>query len=328
VSILLINGLVVVTTFLLLNNSYVFYTSWSDLLGTSSLQSASQHGRPAADMLRTVSGPSLAQVAGKRSFQLPDRGRRLQSYTVNDAATPARMHVLVYLPAGYRSNSRRRYPVIIGLHGYPGVPRSFTKLNFLRTADQLTSEHHLAPTIFVMPQINDPDTLDTECVDGPAGSPQTETWLASELPDWVVRHFHVRTDRRSWATLGYSFGGWCAAELAMRHPSIFGAGLVFEGYFELDFGRRYAPITGAARRPYDLVAIAGDNPPPVGMWVFSSKQDKLSYPTSSRFVSRAKAPLSVSATVVPTGGHRGSVFEPYTARALTWLARNLPGFRA
>lgn len=328
VSVLLINALVIGMSFLLLNNTYVFYSSWSDVFGTSPLQQATAHGGSAGEILQKVPGPTLARVTGKRDFTLPDPGKRMQSYEVNDVASSTRMNVLVYLPAGYRSRSSRRYPVIVGLHGFPAVPHSFAKINFLHTADRLTREHQLAPTIFVIPQINNPTNLDTECVNGPAGAPQTDTWLSSELPRWVVAHFHVQTGRLSWATLGYSFGGWCAAELTMRHPSIFSAALVFEGYFELDFGRTYRPITGAARRPYDLVTMAGNNPPPVAVWVFGSRQDGLSAPTTTGFVRRAKPPLVVSATIVPTGGHRSAVYSPYTAGALSWLARTIPGFHA
>jgi S-formylglutathione hydrolase FrmB len=323
VAVLLMNGLVIAICFLLLNNAYVFYTSWSDVFGSGKRESANQYGGPAHDALEKTTSRGLGRLAGPVDYALPDPGRRMQQYVVRDAASSADMQVLVYLPAGYRPGSTRRYPVVVGLHGFPSVPQSFVHLNFLRTADTLTREHRMPPTIFVIPQINFPNTLDTECVNGPPGTPQTDTWLAGELPDWVVRHFHVKTQRQDWATFGYSFGGWCAAELTMRHPGIFAAAVSLEGYFRPEFGRIYVPLTGAALRPYDLIWMAAHNPPPVAVWVFASKQDKLSYPTSSRFIRSAKAPLSVNATIVPTGGHRSAVFEPYVARAFTWLARTL-----
>lgn len=326
VAVVLMNALVIATCFLVLNNTYIFYTNWSDVFGSSKQEASAQFGGPATDALQKVRG-GLGKVSGPVDYALPDPGRRLQRYVVRDKASSRNMPVLVYLPAGYRARSARRYPVVVGLHGYPGVARSFVRLNFLKTADSLTRAHRLAPTIFVMPQITQPHTLDTECVNGPAGAPQTETWLARELPDWILRHLHVQTKRQSWAALGYSFGGWCAADLAMRHPGIFSAAIVFEGYFWPQFERGYTPITGAARKPYNLVTMAAHNPPPVAVWVFASKQDKLSYPSTRKFIAHAKAPLSVNATIVPVGGHRGSVFEPYTPRALTWLARTLTAFR-
>jgi dienelactone hydrolase len=325
--VLLMNGLVVGVCFLSLNNTYLFYTSWSDVFGSAKVQTPTQYGGPATDALQKVNAPGLGRVTGPRRYALPDPGRRLQRYVVADRASGLDMTVLVYLPEGYHPDSARRYPVIMGLHGYPSVARSFVKLTFLQTADTLTRAHRLAPTIFVIPQINNPHTLDTECINGPPGTPQPETWLTKELPDWIVRHLHVETRRQDWATFGYSFGGWCAADLAMRHPGLFSAAISLEGYFRPEFEPSYVPYSGAALKPYDLIAKEGDDPPPVAVWVFASKQDKLSYPTTRQFIDGAKAPLSVTATIVPTGGHRGSVFEPYTPQALTWLADTLTAFR-
>lgn len=327
VAVLLMNGLVIGTAFLVLNNSYVFYTSWSDVFGGSKPDASIQVGGRGTDALQKVSAPGLGKVVGRRDYALPEPRRRLQRYVVRDAASGLNMPVLVYLPPHYRPRAARTYPVIVGLHGYPGVAKSFTRLNFLKTIDALTRAHTLAPSILVIPTIDQPASLDTECLNGPVGTPQSDTWLSKELPNWIVRHFHVRTKRQDWTTFGYSYGGWCAAELTMRHPGLFAAGIIFEGYFHPEFGRSYRPLTDSALKPYDLVAMAGHHPPPVDLWVFTSKQDKLSYPTSSAFLSRAKAPLSVTAIVVPVGGHRGSVFEPYTARALTWLAGTLKAFR-
>ncbi|QDP95728.1 hypothetical protein FOE78_07265 [Microlunatus elymi] len=328
VAALLMNSLVIMVGFLVLNNSYVFYSSWSDLFGTGPKDSSSQHGGTGTAALRTVHGTDLKWVKGNRDFALPDPGRSLQDYHVRDVASDATMQVLVQLPRGYDPASTRRYPVIIGLHGFPSVPASFTKINFLRTAESLTKQHQFARTIFVIPQINSPRQLDTECVNGPApGDPQTDTWLSKELPPWIVRHLHVRTERQDWATLGYSFGGWCAAELTMRHPSLFSAAIVFEGYFHPLFGRDYVPLTGAQLKPYDLVAMAGHQPPPVAIWLFASQQDHLAYPTTHQFIEQAKAPLAVHAVIVPTGGHRTTIFEPYTAGSLLWLAKTLPAFR-
>ncbi len=237
------------------------------------------------------------------------------------------LQVLVSLPVGYDPRLTRTYPVVVALHGYPGGPMSVVSQSFLPDIDALTAAHALAATIVVVPQIDDPKTLDTECVNGPPGDPQTDTWLCSALPDWVVRHLHARTARTSWATLGYSYGGWCAASVTVRHPSVYGAAVVFEGYFEPDFGTGYDPLRATQLRAYDLVAIARQSPPPVAIWAFASRQDSLSYPSTARFVEAARAPLSMTAVIVKHGGHRESLYTPYIPGALRWLAQTMPGFR-
>jgi enterochelin esterase-like enzyme len=324
-----LNGVVVLLVLCVLNDQYLFYTSWSDLVGARQTRAVSQHGgSAAASQVALAHGPGLAHVAGARDYALPQPGQRLQQYSVLDPATGRDLPVLVDLPVGYDAASRHAYPVVLGLHGFPSVPMSWVRQNFLHVADTLVASRRLGPAIVVIPQIDDPRGLDTECVNGPPGDPQTETWLSQVVPTWAVRHLHVRTQRSAWVTFGYSYGGWCAATLTMRHPDVFGAAVVFEGYFAPDFLAGYDPFRPRQLTPYDLVTMARTAPPPVAMWVFASRQDTLSYPTTSRFVAGARAPLSVTATFVQSGGHRPSVYDPYTRDAWLWLARTMPAFRA
>lgn len=328
---LLLNAIVVLLSFVLLNDQYVFYASWADLFGSSAPDVRSQHGGTVREALAApAKGPGLGPVHATNAaqFALPQPGSRLQTYEVRDPASGRLGQVLVYLPAGYNPRSKRTYPVIMGLHGFPAVPQSFVAYNFLSTADQLTSEHRLAPTIFVIPQIDLPNQVDTECLNGPPGDPQAETWLSRVVPEWAVRHLRVRTARTSWATMGYSYGGWCSALLTMLHPDIFGAGIVIEGYFKPEFARSYSPLSRGQLTRLDLTRQAAVAPPPVALWIFASRQDHAAYPTTSRFLRAARPPLSISSVLVPEGGHRPAVFEPYVGTALVWLGQTLPGFHS
>jgi pimeloyl-ACP methyl ester carboxylesterase len=328
VQVLILNATVIALSFVLLNDQYVFYSSWSDLLGTHSGQVVAQHGGAAQGAMRAkVKGPGVGSAGSSADYRLPQPGRRLQTYSVRDVTSGATARVLVYLPAGYDPASSRTYPVILGLHGYPSTPNGFARQNFLSSADQLTREHRLAASITVIPTIDVPVGIDTECLNGPAGRPQTETWLAREIPAWALHHLRVRDERTAWATLGYSYGGWCAAMLTMRHPDVFAGAVVLSGYFRPDFGTGYDPYRHSQLRPFDLAGLARTAPPPVAMWVFASRQDGLAYPSTQRFLASARRPLAVTATIVRVGGHREGVYQPYVPAALTWLGRTLPGFR-
>lgn len=92
------------------------------------------------------------------------------------------MQVLVVLPRGYDPAKARTYPVIVGLHGLPGSPHSFDNTGILRVVNRLTLQHKIAPSIIVLPQIDVPDHLDTECVHGGPGQPQVDTWLSRSYP--------------------------------------------------------------------------------------------------------------------------------------------------
>ena len=330
VQVVLINLLVVALAGAALNDQYLFYSSWADLFGSHSTSVQVHHGGTTPEVVAAaVHGPGFRGMTTPAVLPpLPQPGSRTQSYTVVDKRSNAEGQVFVYLPVGYDPKSPRTYPVIMGLHGFPGGPRSFLRLDFVNTVDTLTAEHRLAPSIVVVPRIDTPASLDTECVNGGAGQPQTDTWLSHDIPAWTARHFRVERTRTSWATLGYSYGAWCAASLSMRHPDVFGGAIVLLGYFRPDFSAAYDPLSTAAERGYDLVTLAHTAPPPIAMWVLTSREDALSYPTTSKFLSVARPPLDVTGNVLAHGGHRDSVFTPYIPASLAWLAQTLPGFRA
>jgi hypothetical protein len=330
VATLLLNLVVVTLALAVLNDQYVFYATWADLFGARSAQVQTHHGGTVKEALTApVHGKGLASKSGvPASYTLPQPGARLQLYSVLDPSAHRKVPVDVYLPVGYDPQSSRRYPVILGLHGFPATPESFVRHNFLKTADRLAAAHKLAPSIFVIPQIDIPAEVDTECVNGPPGSPQTDTWLTKDVPAWAIAHLHVRTDRSSWATMGYSYGAWCSAVLSMRHPGIFGAAIVMEGYFQAEFEPSYDPLSPSQLRALDLTRMAGSDPPPLAMWVLASRQDHRSYPTTGAFLKAARRPLSVTSVILAVGGHRPSVYEPFSPAALTWLGNTLPGFRA
>lgn len=327
--VIVLNLLVVALCGAALNDEYLFYSSWGDLAGSGSASVQVHHGAGSPEVVSAaVHGPGLRGILTPKVLPpLPQPHSRLQTYTVVDRRAAAEGQVYVYLPVGYDPRSPRTYPVILGLHGFPSGPKGFLRLNFLRSIDALTAEHRLAPSVVVVPRIDTPASLDTECVNGAPGEPQTDTWLSHDIPSWVVRHFRVQRTRTAWAALGYSYGAWCAASLSMRHPDVLGAAVVLLGYFRPDFSPDYDPLTRATEDGYDLVTLSRTAPPPVAMWVLTSREDPLSYPTTSKFLSVARAPLDVTATVLAHGGHRDSVFTPFVPASLLWLARTMPPFR-
>ncbi|MBT9257145.1 esterase family protein [Phycicoccus sp. MAQZ13P-2] len=312
----------------ILNNHFLFYTSWADLFGGTAPAKTISVGTAKAALAGPVSGPGLGVSASTAiPPPLPRPGQRLQRYSVTSPSQPGAAEVLVQLPVGYDPASPRRYPVVLGLHGYPSSPQSYLNAGLGDAQDQATSRRLLAPSILVIPQINVPRGLDTECVDTATGTPNVETWLTRDLPRWVLQHFPVRTDRGSWAAVGYSFGGWCAASAAMRHPDVFGAAIVLQGYFRPDFGSA-APPAGVDLRGYDLVAAAKRTPAAVSIWMATSREDRLSYPSSAQFLAAARPPTHVTAAVLPRGGHRNAVWQPLIPQAMSWLGATLPGFHA
>ncbi len=239
--------------------------------------------------------------------------------------------VLVVLPRGYHDASQagRTYPVLVALHGFPGSPEQWlTALDVPGAIDTAADAGQLDAPIVVIPDLAQPAGRDTECLDGPAGQPQLETWLSSDLPKAVEASYRARTSPQAWAAMGFSMGGWCSAVLTMLHPQQYAAGIVMGGYFQYD-PADYVPFPrdSAQAQQHDLVALAGSSSAPaVSMFVASSQDDPESWPTTKTFLAAAEAPLSVTSLVARTGGHRSDVWLAQMPKALQWLGSTAAGF--
>jgi S-formylglutathione hydrolase FrmB len=255
-------------------------------------------------------------------------GHPFARYLVTGARSGVRASVLVRLPPAYfdPANAGRTFPVIETFHGSPGHAEQWLgKLRLGTAIDQAVAAHRMAAAIVISPDMNYPDATDRECVDGGAGRPALETWAAQDVPDWAGHTFRARTDRDSWATIGLSAGGWCAAMSAMLHPDRYRAAVVMSGYFRPQFPATPPyPATGSQARRYDLVALARSAPPPVAIWLETSPRDTPSYPTSHALTTTG--PLTVTPVVLPRGDHAWNTWASLLPGALDWLAGNARGF--
>lgn len=244
---------------LVLNDQYLFYVSWGDLLPAGSVVSYSiSAGAPGVK--ENLPPAITALPAGATLPALPSQGRQLQTYVVTGATSHLTGEVLVYLPRAYNPKARTQYPVIEALHGWPGGPTAVNhEINLTTTFQGLVDARRLAAPIVVMPQIDIPVTLDTECVDAPPGKgPQTMTWLGTDVPNWTASHFRIVPKRTSWLILGASYGGWCAANVGMHYPRTFGGAVSFMGYDAPEFVPDYEPFKNdpAGVRTYELTHLA------------------------------------------------------------------------
>jgi hypothetical protein len=331
-----LNGLVLLTAAAQLNAQFIFFADWTDLrgaFGAAPTTTAVSRGVTATHAARTpVHG--AAAVAASRLPPLP-AGRvsptGVVTYTVRGAHSGLTGTVEVQLPPGYQDpgSARTRYPVMEAFQGYPGAPGSWIHRMALGAAvTQQVAAGRMRQVLVVSPQVELPKGVDTECVNGTAGRPQLETWLADDVPQWVARTFRVKTDRASWSAIGLSTGGWCAAMVAMLHPAQYSTAIVMGGYFRPEFGPLYDPYP--PRSPlshrYDLVALGRRSPPPVAMWLETSHADSVSYSSSAAFLKATRPPLSVRAVVLQHAGHRISLWESLLPSSLAWLGHNVPGF--
>jgi hypothetical protein len=76
-----------------------------------------------------------------------------------------------------------------------------------------------------------------------------------------------------------------------------------------------------------MVKLTAHAPPSVALWIETSKTDTLSYLGNARVIATARAPMRVTADVLPDAGHRMSVWVGVMPAALGWLGSTMIGFR-
>jgi diacylglycerol O-acyltransferase / trehalose O-mycolyltransferase len=163
------------------------------------------------------------------------RDARLQDWTLRTPALDGVTRVRILLPAGYRAEPRRRYPVLYLLHGAYADYRSWTRYG---DAEAITAR---APLIVVMP---DGGTMGwyTDWYEGAEPvRPKWETYHVGELVPWVDAHFRTVAARRGRAIAGLSMGGYGALGYAARHPGTFAAAASFSGALEIGSGQAWGP---------------------------------------------------------------------------------------
>jgi enterochelin esterase-like enzyme len=149
--------------------------------------------------------------------------------------------VLVYLPPGY-ATSTRRYPVAIFLHGTPGTPEGLVSLGIPERLDALIAAGTLPPLVAAFPAGSDDPSTDTEWGDSSLRrSERWETFVAEDVVRFLSKAYRVSRTRTARAIAGLSMGGYGAMNIALHHPSEFGVVESWSGYFNANTPAVFAP---------------------------------------------------------------------------------------
>jgi S-formylglutathione hydrolase FrmB len=310
----------------LVNASFVFYGSWSDLVGTR----ATTTNDPAGD-LRYHPGdaaPVGADPAGPR-YRLPAGQGRIDAVVIHGVRTSISESGFVYLPPQYFAPAyrTRRFPVIVALTGYPGNAQNLiTHLHLPQTAAYEMAAGRMPPAILVMLRPTVAPPRDTECTDVPHG-PQAETFFAEDLPAALASEYRTADGAAGWGAMGDSTGGYCAVKLAMRHSDRYSAAVSLAGYYHAlqDFttGDLYGHST-AYRDENDLLwRLRHRPPPPVDLLLTTSRVGEKDYGQTRQFLALARPLTRVASIVLPFGGHHFSTWRRELPPALRWLGTHL-----
>ncbi|GAB2458519.1 alpha/beta hydrolase [Jatrophihabitans fulvus] len=300
------------TGVLLVNDYYGYYETWgaayADLSGNADTYSVTTaaHGSVATGNGRV----EIVRLAGAKSGI--DRNG------------------LVYLPPQYFQAKYRtmRFPVVEFLHGTPGDPSQIadeTRLPEIMTA--LIGTHRTGPMIAVMPDANGGLRRTEECLDTPKF--KDDTYISKDVPDDIRAQFRASTDPAQWGIAGASSGGWCAANLAMRHRTAFGAAASIDGY--------YAPLEENAKQVIgsDPALLKANNPvaaalstvPGTGplppFWIAAGTGDNGDYTVAKQFVHAVQRLEAVPFLVMKGARHTFGTVRRAAPSALSWMWQQL-----
>jgi hypothetical protein len=219
----------------------------------------------------------------------------------------------------------------VAMSGYPGSIYNLAQyLRVSQFTQKLMKEGKMQPTIIVeiRPTIAPP--RDTECVNVPGG-PQTETFLAKDLPQALKATYRVGHSATAWGALGYSSGGTCALQLTMRDPQVYTSAVALSPDFQIKEDPTTGNLfgSGSARRK----RIEGHNLywrlkhlpiPQVSTLVANAKiGDEGGYPKAMEFLRLAKAPMRTASIFPEHGVHNFSTWTSEMPAALAWQSQQL-----
>ena len=143
-------------------------------------------------------------------------------------------NVWVYLPPNYRQQANARYPVAYILHGAPGGVRDcFVNARVHRVAEKLIAANQIAPLILVGWDGTGPKGVeDTTYYLNRRDGIAMEDFTVHELVPWIDAHFRTRANAQSRALIGFSAGGYGAANLGLKHPDVWSVMASHSGFFD------------------------------------------------------------------------------------------------
>jgi enterochelin esterase-like enzyme len=320
---------------LAVNRYYDYYQTW-----TAMMADLTQQGVGAASAVPQVKlepGVQSGTLDGNRGYlEQAQRQGYLLRLTVTGQHSRITRAVYVYLPPQYFQPAYQayRFPAIELIHGQPGEPQDWiTVAGVTQTFGAMLEDKLARPAVLVMPDANGGRAISLQCLNQ-AGGPQDLTYLAVDLPTQLARTLRVAPPGAGWGVAGYSEGGFCAANMALRYPHRYGFAGVLSGYFKpeensLVAGHLVSPFGGNSRlrdqnTPLDEIRALPAAAVIPGFWLGVGTADGQAVADTEAFVRdlRLRQPDAVL-TLTPGGGHTMTTWRAEIPLMLTWMTQGL-----
>jgi S-formylglutathione hydrolase FrmB len=283
-------------------------------------------------VLTTPDGPVLEAPPGQTLLDvwqpppgMPDKGTVSQvTIPGSESHFPARPG-FVYLPPAYLANPRPLLPVVVLLSGQPGAPENWIDwIQAPAALDAYARAHNGLAPVVVMPDDLGSSFANPLCVDSPRGN--AETYLARDVPAWIQSTLQVARQRSSWFIGGFSHGGTCSLQLALRASKIYGGFVDIAGEKEPTLGNRQKTVSkafggsdAAFARINPLDIMQRSRFPETAVLMMEGNQD-LGYADARHVFEACRAAGMDGQWVDLAGGHTPEVWRAAVVRALPWVA--------
>jgi S-formylglutathione hydrolase FrmB len=235
-------------TLLLVNNYYQFYPTLGELFN----QNDNVQDFDAA------LNRSVLHYTSNSSKTVDKHSLESELYTGSQQSTSGKVYSLnipgtvsnfkartayVYVPAIYSKISDVHLPVIVLTAGFPGLTENWLGSGLEQSMDAFAATHKgITPLVFMVDNTGSL-TNDTECVNSPRGN--VETYLSTDVPNYIKSHFRVVNSPSNWAIGGLSLGGMCSVMLTLRHPDVY--------HYFMDYGGESGPEIGSKQQTIDTL---------------------------------------------------------------------------
>ncbi|MGE5272644.1 MAG: alpha/beta hydrolase [Verrucomicrobiota bacterium] len=256
------------------------------------------------------------------------RGSAERIYVASAALGGRSQPVDVYLPPGYSTSPRRRYPVLYLLHGFPGRPGAFLQTVRMGVVeDVLVARRRIRPVILVMPFGSTGTFTDEEWVDGVRPHEGWATFVSRDLVRAVDSRFRTIPSGTARAIGGLSEGGYGAIDIALHHPREFRVVESWSGYERADPIRSIFGHDRARLRANSPLLQLGHAAPALRdagtrFWFYSGSDDRLLGQNEQFAAELARLHIPYR-FFVRRGGHTWALWRGNAAVALLAAARHL-----
>jgi enterochelin esterase-like enzyme len=256
-------------------------------------------------------------------------GRQETMSVASPALGGRSQQVLVYLPPGY-DTSRRRYPVLYLLHGFPGRPLAFLETVRMGVwVDTLMAQHRIGGVILVMPFGSTGTFEDKEWANGIGSGQGWESFVAHDVVQAVDARYRTIPSGAGRAIAGLSEGGYGALNIALHHPREFTVVESWSGYMRADnmpaiFGGRPALLAYNSPAAYLPRVAATLRRNGTYIWFYTGSRDSL-LAQNRAFAAELQRYRIAHTFFVDPGGHTWRIWRRNAPAALLVASVRLGG---